>query len=54
VQTSAPTALGRKADFLALAQEDSLTIDGTVWKVKEFRHDPPGYPDFTLMLLGTS
>ncbi len=54
VQTSAPTALGRRSDFAGVAQEDTITIDGTDWKVKEFHHDPPGFPDFTLLLLGTS
>lgn len=54
VQTSAPTALGRRADFEDVAQEDTITIGSTDWKVKEFHHDPPGFPDFTLLLLGTS
>lgn len=54
VQTSAPTALGRKSDFTSVAQEQSLVIGAVTWKIKEFHHDPPGFPDFTLLLLGTS
>lgn len=54
VQGSAPTALGRKSDFTTVAREDSIVISGTTWKVKEFLHDPPDFPDMTLMRLGTS
>lgn len=54
VQNSRPTALGRKSDFTSVAQEDSVVIGGTTWKVKEFMHDPPDLPDCTLLLLGTS
>lgn len=54
VQTSAPTALGRRSDFASVAQEQSIVISSVTWKIKEFHHDPPGFPDFTLLLLGTS
>jgi hypothetical protein len=52
VQTSAPTALGRKSDFATVAQGQTITIGSTTWTILEFRHDPPGFPDFTLLLLG--
>lgn len=54
VQTSAPTAIGRKTDFASVAQEQSIVIDAVTWKIKEFHHDPPGFLGFTLLLLGTS
>lgn len=53
VQTSAPTALGRKSDFAAVVQGETITIGATTFTVQEFRHDPPGFPDWTLILLGT-
>lgn len=51
VQTSVPTALGRKSDFLAVAQGDSVVIGGTTYTVAEFHHDPPDMPDMTILLL---
>lgn len=54
VQGSAPTILGRKSDFASVAQEQSVVIAAVTWKVKEFLHDPPDYPDMTMIRLGTS
>jgi hypothetical protein len=51
VQTSAPTALGRKVDFAAVAQNDTIVIDGVTYRVAEFEHDPPGFIDWTLLKL---
>jgi hypothetical protein len=53
VQTSALTVLGRKSDFSAIAQGEAITIDDVVYSVQEFRHDPPQFPDWTLVLLGS-
>lgn len=51
VQTSAPTFLGKKSDFSAVAQGEALVIDGTTYQVATFEHDPPGLPDMTLLCL---
>ena len=51
VQTSAPTALGRKSDWTSVAQGDTVVIGGTSYTVGEFHHDPPDMPDLTLLLL---
>lgn len=51
VQTSAPTFLGRKSDFAALAQGQTMTINSVTYTVNSFEHDPHGFPDWTLILL---
>lgn len=51
IQTSKPTALGRKSDWTAVAQGDTVVIGGTSYTVAEFMHDPPGFPDMTTLLL---
>lgn len=51
VQTSVPTALGRKSDFTGVAQGDAITINAVAFTVAEFHHDPPDMPDCTLLLL---
>lgn len=51
VQTSAPTALGQKSDFAAVAQDQTIVIAGGNYRIAEFQHDPPDLPDLTLLLL---
>lgn len=51
VQTSAPTALGKKSDFAAVVQGDAITIGSTSYTVATFEHDPMEFPDFTLLCL---
>lgn len=51
IQTSAPTALGRKSDWTAVAQGDTVTIAAVAYTVAEFHHDPPDMPDCTVLLL---
>lgn len=51
IQTSRPMVLGRKVDFTSVAQAQSIVISGTTYTVAEFMHDPPDFPDMTLMVL---
>lgn len=51
LQTSRPAALGRKSDFTSVVRGDSIVISGTTYGVAEFMHDPPDFPDMTLLLL---
>lgn len=51
IQTSAPTALGRKSDWTGVAQGDAVVIRSTSYTVAEFHHDPPEMPDMTILLL---
>jgi hypothetical protein len=51
VQTSAPTLLAKKADFSEVAQEETIVIGTTAFRVASFEHDPMGFPDWTLLAL---
>lgn len=51
IQTQKKTAIGRKSDFLTVAQGDAITINSVAYTVAEFMHDPPDMPDMTLLLL---
>lgn len=51
VQTSMPTALGKKSDFSSVAQGQTIVIGAETFTVAEFHHDPPDHPGLTLLLL---
>jgi hypothetical protein len=51
VQSSKPAALGRKSDWLAVEQGDTVVIGAVSYVVAEFHHDPPDMPDLTLIEL---
>jgi hypothetical protein len=51
VQASQPAALGRKSDWLTVAQGDAVVIESINYTVAEFHHDPAEMPGLTIILL---